>query len=130
MSFEEAIFRISEIGLTPHQFGVVVQIFIDLYKPHRDAEIARREKDRQHTALYRSRGGGRISSELRAQVFERDGFACVYCGSAERLECDHLLPVSKGGSTSLENLAAACKPCNCSKGDKVLPPGFQPTERT
>lgn len=57
---------------------------------------------------------------IRLSVFARDGFACVYCGAEDQLECDHIYPVSKGGSDDIENLATACRPCNRSKKDKTL----------
>lgn len=81
-------------------------------------EEARLVKIREKTALYRSRGGGNIPPEMRLAVFERDKYQCTYCGSSERLECDHIIAVSKGGETSLENLAAACKSCNSRKRDR------------
>lgn len=43
---------------------------------------------------------------------------CVYCGSKERLTLDHVIPISKGGETSIKNLVVACQRCNTSKGDK------------
>lgn len=59
--------------------------------------------------------------KLRDVVFRRDGFKCRYCGEANTLlECDHVVPVSRGGSNELENLVTACKPCNRSKGAKLL----------
>lgn len=54
---------------------------------------------------------------LRSQVFERDGWRCVYCGSGENLHCDHVIPASRGGSSEIGNLATACRPCNLSKHD-------------
>ena len=52
-------------------------------------------------------------------VLIRDGFRCAYCGrKSERLTIDHIVPKSKGGSTTFENCVASCKPCNNSKGDK------------
>lgn len=60
---------------------------------------------------------------LRSTVLERDGFACVYCGSAASeefpLHCDHVLPRSRGGKSTLDNLVAACINCNCSKRDRT-----------
>lgn len=56
----------------------------------------------------------------RAAVFRRDGYQCVYCGDyTEPLECDHVIPVSRGGETSMENLVTACRPCNREKGAKT-----------
>lgn len=58
---------------------------------------------------------------LRSAVFKRDNFTCQYCGAhGVKLECDHVIPVSSGGQTSMENLVTACKPCNRSKGSKLL----------
>jgi hypothetical protein len=58
---------------------------------------------------------------VRSRVFERDGFVCLYCGSGDRpLECDHVVPVSRGGGHDFSNLATSCFDCNRSKGAKTL----------
>lgn len=58
---------------------------------------------------------------LRAVVFERDDYTCRYCGErGGRLECDHVVPVSRGGTNEMDNLVTACLPCNRSKRDKLL----------
>ena len=49
-------------------------------------------------------------------VFERDEYTCVYCGCAENLTVDHILPLSRGGDSEIDNLATACRKCNSSKG--------------
>jgi 5-methylcytosine-specific restriction endonuclease McrA len=53
----------------------------------------------------------------RQNIFRRDGHRCLYCGSREDLTLDHVLPRSRGGKTSWQNLATACKRCNSKKGD-------------
>lgn len=59
--------------------------------------------------------------ELRAAVFERDDFTCTYCGlRGVKLECDHVVPVSRGGSSEPDNLATACRPCNRAKRDMTV----------
>lgn len=55
----------------------------------------------------------------RFNVFLRDGFECAYCGSGEDLTFDHVIPRSKGGRTSWENIVAACSPCNLRKGGRL-----------
>ena len=55
----------------------------------------------------------------RSVVLERDGGACRYCGSTEKLVLDHLLPVARGGDDSIENLITACKSCNAKKRDRL-----------
>ncbi|RID93382.1 HNH endonuclease [Gemmobacter lutimaris] len=56
----------------------------------------------------------------RFNLFLRDEFKCQYCGSKGDLTFDHVVPRSKGGITSWENVVAACSPCNLKKGNKTL----------
>lgn len=55
----------------------------------------------------------------RRAVFARDGWTCQYCGSRTNLTVDHVIPRSKGGGSSWENIVAACAPCNRRKGDRL-----------
>lgn len=62
-----------------------------------------------------------IGKTLRFAVLKRDRFTCRYCGvRAVRLECDHILPLSRGGTNDEHNLTTACFSCNRSKGNKTL----------
>jgi 5-methylcytosine-specific restriction endonuclease McrA len=56
----------------------------------------------------------------RFNLFLRDEFRCQYCGSRGDLTFDHVLPRSRGGVTSWENVVAACSPCNLKKANKSL----------
>jgi 5-methylcytosine-specific restriction endonuclease McrA len=56
----------------------------------------------------------------RRAVFARDEWTCQYCGSRSNLTVDHVIPRSKGGPSSWENIVASCAPCNRRKGD-LLP---------
>lgn len=59
--------------------------------------------------------------QTRLRIFQRDGYVCQYCGTVGiALECDHIVPISKGGSNDDENLLTACRTCNRSKNDKLL----------
>lgn len=52
----------------------------------------------------------------RFNVFLRDRFSCQYCGTREDLTFDHVIPRSRGGLTTWDNVVAACSPCNLRKG--------------
>ena len=56
----------------------------------------------------------------RFNLFLRDEFCCQYCGSKGDLTFDHVLPRSRGGVTSWDNVVAACSPCNLRKGNRLL----------
>jgi hypothetical protein len=60
-----------------------------------------------------------IPTELRRVVFERDGGRCTECGGNFDLQYDHILPVARGGATTLENLQLLCAECNRSKSDSI-----------
>jgi hypothetical protein len=45
---------------------------------------------------------------------------CAYCGSLENLHWEHIIPKSKGGPDTIDNMAQACQKCNLSKSDKDL----------
>jgi 5-methylcytosine-specific restriction endonuclease McrA len=64
----------------------------------------------------------RKSKTKRITVYTRDKFTCQYCGSKPgigKLTLDHVVPQSKGGATSPDNLVTACKPCNNLKADRT-----------
>lgn len=58
----------------------------------------------------------------RENIFIRDGFKCQYCGqqfSYGELTLDHVMPKSRGGATSWENIVTCCKHCNQTKADRT-----------
>lgn len=60
-----------------------------------------------------------ISSEVRREVWRRDEGKCAKCGSRERLEYDHMIPVSKGGSNTARNIELLCESCNRTKSASI-----------
>ena len=58
----------------------------------------------------------------RRNIFLRDNYSCAYCLrqlNTEELSIDHIIPKSRGGKETWDNLVTACKTCNCSKGDRT-----------
>ena len=56
----------------------------------------------------------------RRNLFHRDGHRCQYCGAtAEQLSVDHVVPRSRGGLDTWENVTTACLPCNVRKGNRT-----------
>ena len=55
------------------------------------------------------------------EVFRRDNYTCQYCGAkGVKLEVDHIIPFSRGGSDDLSNLTTSCRRCNRQKKDKTI----------
>jgi 5-methylcytosine-specific restriction endonuclease McrA len=55
----------------------------------------------------------------RFNVFLRDRFECQYCGNSHELTFDHVIPRSRGGRTTWDNVVAACSACNLTKGGRL-----------
>ena len=51
-------------------------------------------------------------------MFARDRHRCQYCGSDRHLTLDHVVPRSRGGEDTWDNLVTSCAPCNRKKGDR------------
>jgi 5-methylcytosine-specific restriction endonuclease McrA len=56
----------------------------------------------------------------RRAIFARDLWTCQYCGAErDKLTVDHVIPRSKGGDSSWDNIVTCCTPCNRRKGDRL-----------
>ena len=83
-----------------------------------------------------------ISRTLRKQIFDRDENTCVYCGRKKGefappetksdgiLSVDHIIPESRGGGATLENLVTCCNPCNNKKGNRTPHEAAMPIEKS
>jgi len=66
-----------------------------------------------------------ISDKLRYQVLKRDSFKCCACGASPakdpsvELHIDHIIPWSKGGENTAENLQTLCSKCNLGKSNNL-----------
>jgi hypothetical protein len=61
----------------------------------------------------------KISKETRHTVWIRDGGKCVECDAEDYLEYDHIIPVSRGGSNTNNNIQLLCRRCNGKKSNKI-----------
>lgn len=79
--------------------------------------VATRSRDRAENAM------GAVPALTNAALFSRDGYLCLYCGEtlpARLLTRDHVVPLSRGGKDTWENVASACRACNQRKDDRLL----------
>ncbi len=82
----------------------------------------------RHAWRHRQRKGRRSSGDFvplnRRNIYHRDGSVCQYCGRkhpSSELSLDHVMPRSRGGGDTWENLVCACTTCNARKADKTPP---------
>jgi 5-methylcytosine-specific restriction endonuclease McrA len=81
------------------------------------------EKDNPVNSIEKTRA---VPLNIRFKVLNRDNFRCVYCGKSPatdlsvKLHIDHIVPFSRGGTNSLENLQTLCEQCNYGKSNTEL----------
>ena len=66
-------------------------------------------------ARIKANGGSHTTKEWLTKLNKFHG-KCAICGSTERIERDHIIPVSKGGNNDITNIQPLCLPCNRAKG--------------
>lgn len=81
-----------------------------------------KDKKRMYENIRRTRksgaGGSFTTSEFRDLCNQYNNM-CVCCGKSTKLTADHIVPVSKGGSSNITNMQPLCQPCNSRKKDKT-----------
>lgn len=87
--------------------------------------LSRKERDNGVTGNQRDG----IPKPYRRVVYERDSYTCAYCGEqsskeielskSAKLSIDHIIPATRGGRSSIENLLTCCKDCNGEKNDRT-----------
>jgi len=64
---------------------------------------------------------GKVTNKMRFAIYARDGHRCKMCGRyTDDLEIDHIIPISKGGKSTYDNLQTLCRSCNKKKGSSIL----------
>ena len=86
------------------------------------SNIKRKREEEQSENFRRKRERSLMTDSLRYDIMKRDKFKCCICGATAKdgikLHVDHILPVSKGGTTVTDNLRTLCDRCNLGKSDK------------
>jgi 5-methylcytosine-specific restriction endonuclease McrA len=89
----------------------------------RQRVFTRRERaratQRRHTYKRRGASGRHTEKEWRALCSSFDE-RCAYCGARAALTVDHVVPITRGGSNSIENILPACMSCNRRKNARLL----------
>jgi 5-methylcytosine-specific restriction endonuclease McrA/endogenous inhibitor of DNA gyrase (YacG/DUF329 family) len=77
---------------------------------------AKNNRSKRNELQQNRRSAGYVTKKEREELMSLFDRKCAHCGSLERLEIDHITPVSCGGLTVRENLQVLCRSCNASKG--------------
>lgn len=99
----------------------------DVNSEESDLNMSSKENNEQEngTKEYRHKTKRDVNLRLRFLVMKRDNFKCCMCGASPAknpevvLHMDHIVPWSKGGETTMENLQTLCSDCNFGKSDLV-----------
>jgi 5-methylcytosine-specific restriction endonuclease McrA len=84
----------------------------------------RTHREERHAIAHRSRSrrsvaGHHTANELRA-LYQWFGHCCLSCGRVDDIAIDHVVPISKGGANTINNLQPLCKSCNSRKATKTI----------
>lgn len=136
--YQEKIYNDNKINIDTN-FNVVIYINYQSkkglvkekkYKKYNDKEFSNiineylvlKKNDRLFEIISRVERS-KMSESLRYDVFKRDNFKCSICGLSAKdgvkLQVDHIIPISKGGKTEIENLQTLCSRCNIGKSNKL-----------
>ena len=110
----EVLKRIQHVGPETLLEGVSLDTAISVKEEIRLLTVTIKEGQRAS-----SRDRAPIPERVRKEVWRRDGGRCVDCSSRERLEYDHIIPVSKGGSNTARNIELRCETCNRRKAAQI-----------
>jgi 5-methylcytosine-specific restriction endonuclease McrA len=86
----------------------------------RDPERRRRHYLTQQVPRRTADKSVRVKTKEWTAILDAAGRKCLHCGASENLQMDHIIPVTKGGLTSVDNVQPLCKPCNQHKGTKRI----------
>jgi len=113
---EETLKRVIHVGPEPVVVGVSLD---DAILVKTDIELCGAAAKVKEGVIPKPGKREPIPENVRREVWRRDSGRCVDCGSRERLEFDHIVPVSKGGSNTARNIELRCESCNRRKAASI-----------
>ena len=100
--------------------GDDVELLVWDRQRRQDARLDRLRKIRARDEDVAGARRERIPDEVRAFVWERDAGQCTRCGVEDDLQFDHVIPVAKGGGSTIDNIQILCGDCNRQKSDSIV----------
>jgi 5-methylcytosine-specific restriction endonuclease McrA len=88
---------------------------------HESIQVQRRvHRRKRETRLRASKALNKFHTEAEwMALLTRHGGRCAICGSTKRIERDHIMPLSRGGTDDIGNIQPLCKTCNCRKNNRL-----------
>lgn len=121
--FKEKIYKTSRSKFLPHEIEEIeLRIKLHDFEESQEVSKLRRKVSNLISAIEnssKSNSRRRIPDDVQVAVFSRDGGQCVKCDSNEELHFDHVIPFSKGGSDTVENIQILCRTCNLKKSASI-----------
>ena len=119
--------KLATLGLSGEQAEAVADMLSEVEAATKEASEAVIEKSRSKVRARVQKWRDLLDIPavewiaLSAAIKQRDGYRCTYCGSTdEPLHCDHIVPLSQGGTSDPDNLTTACRSCNCGKSGRTV----------
>jgi len=121
--FQQVVVDAGAIGVVPseHHDELLLRVKHFVLRHEKVLSRARREVEAyENRALLPIARREAIPDSVRMFVWQRDEGRCVKCGSKEKLEFDHIIPVADGGGSTSRNIQLLCETCNRVKGRSVV----------
>lgn len=101
---------------------IITMLIKDHKKVKRKQAREKRRLEYQDRRMANDAEHAKVTRAMRYDVLRRDNFHCVRCGRGKedgvKLHVDHIVPVSRGGKSVMDNLQTLCEDCNCGKGNR------------
>lgn len=120
--FRDRLFISERLPWGPERAEVVLRVKKAVYDEEAELSSLRAAIVNIEAAIEFQKSGPKrnpIPEDVKLLVWARDGGHCVRCGSDRELHFDHIIPINKGGSNTVENIQILCQTCNLTKSDRI-----------